>query len=157
MVRKDVAVCTIDRCLHYICLTQKRFIEIGGLSAILHLFFHVANKNKLCNLEIDAQAELSKIQALPPIFDFVELNFKDGFMLPIFSLSLDKQAVADIVSGNIRVFSLMDFEDFIRMGREMGIPMRWATPKEIGSVDRYASCNTGVAEFERHFCRYAWR
>jgi hypothetical protein len=32
----------------------------------------------------------------------------------------------------------MDFEELIRMGREDGIPMRWATPKETEDIKRFA-------------------
>jgi hypothetical protein len=136
----ELAVRTIDRCLHFVCLPKARLDEIGGPSGVRHIFFHLMHPDASCAFEGagDYEAELQQMKKIAPLFDFVELNLRDGFMQPLFMFPLDFPVLARLVSGQIRLFTVMDFEELIRMGCEAGIPMRWATPKETEGVQRFA-------------------
>ena len=92
-----------------------------------------------CSFEVggDPKDELDTLQKVAPFFDFVELNLRDGFMEPLFIFPLDFLITARLVLGKIRLFTVMDFEELIRMGREDDIPMRWATPKETEDIKRF--------------------
>jgi len=92
-----------------------------------------------CSFKVggDPTDELDALQKIAPFFDFAELNLKDGFMEPLFSFPLDFSITSRLVFGDIRLFTVMDFEEFIRMGREDDLPMRWATQKETEDVKRF--------------------
>lgn len=136
----DLAVQTIERCLHFVCLPGDRFDAIGGLLAVRHLFFHMMHREASCSFNGagDHKVELDRLKKIAPLFDFVELNLRDGFMQPLFMFPLDFPITARLVSGQIRLFTVMNFEELIRMGREEGIPMRWTTAKETEGVKRFA-------------------
>jgi hypothetical protein len=138
--RTNLAVQTIERCLHFVCLPQEHLDAIGGALAVRHLFFHLMHTGVSCAFEEggDPQNEVDRFQNIAPFFDFVELNLRDGFMQPLFMFPLDFTIIAQLVSGQIRLFTVMDFEEFIRMGCEEGIPMRWATSKETENVKQFA-------------------
>jgi len=135
----DLAVQTIERCLHFVCLPQERLNVVGGLLAVRHIFYHLMHPEAPCSFEVggDPKDELETLQKIAPFFDFVELNLRDSFMEPLFIFPLDFPITARLVLGKIRLFTVMDFEELIRMGREDDIPMRWATPKETEDIKRF--------------------
>ena len=134
----DLAVQTIERCLHFVCLPQERLDVVGGLLAIRHIFFHLRQPEAPCSFEAggDPKDELEALHKIAPFFDFVELNLRDGFMEPLF-MFVEFPISARLLLGKIRLFTVMDFEELIRMGREDDIPMRWATPKETEDIKRF--------------------
>jgi hypothetical protein len=135
----DLAVQTIERCLHFVCLPQERLDVIGGLFAVRHIFYHLMHPEAPCSFKAgdDPKDELDALQKIAPFFDFVELTMRDGFMEPLFMFPLEFPITARLVLGKIRLFTVMDFEELIQMGREDDIPMRWATPKETEHIKRF--------------------
>jgi hypothetical protein len=97
----DLAVQTIERCLHFVCLPQERLNVVGGLLAVRHVFYHLMHTEASCSFEGggDPKDELEILKKIAPFFDFVELNMRDGFMEPLFIFPLDFPITARLVSG----------------------------------------------------------
>ena len=85
----DLAVQTIERCLHFVCLPQERLDAIGSVFAVRHIFYHLMHPEEPCSLEAahHPKDELEALQKIAPFFDFVELTMRDGFMEPLFFIS----------------------------------------------------------------------
>jgi hypothetical protein len=47
----DLAVRTIERCLHFVCLPQERLDAIGGPHAVRHLFYHMMHREASCSFK----------------------------------------------------------------------------------------------------------
>ena len=137
---KNFVAHSIEHCLHFACFPKKQFSEIGGVSAVRHIFFHLMNPKESCafHKKTDPKRELEQMQQIPPFFDFIELNIRDGFMMPFFTLPLDPKKSRALLMGDIRLFTVMDFSHLIQMGCDAGLPMRWATPKETDSMKKHA-------------------
>ena len=93
--------------------------------------------------------------------DFPLVNILDSMRsplaLPLFCRNLGKENIFDLIFGRCSLFLALNLDGYIELSRRSGIPLRWATKKEVARLQlkgprqkvntRVMVCNDTSSEF----------
>lgn len=130
-MEKGEAATVLDDCLRIIALREDA-LGSGGVGAVAHAFFHLADRGRACYLADAAkrQEEVEGLSRIPPFIDLVDHDMRAGtWGKPCFFWA-SRDRVLDLITGRVRVFVQFDFEKFFELASKQGIKLSWIVEKQ---------------------------
>ena len=132
--KNGIGVAVVDGCLRFVA-TSAANMKILGHMGVAHLFYHLANPDKVCSLPDPQQSEneVEALKSVPLFVDLIEHNMKGQLGCPLFVWK-EEQAVLDLLAGRIRIFIQFDLERFFLLAEAENIKMTWVRGKDADEL-----------------------
>lgn len=134
----------VSGCVYLLALSSDQLAK-GGLGAVQHAIYHLANPSLECRLSDKTQAleEIAAGRRIRPIIDLVQVNLNSMQGVPVFAWGPEDTAI-DLVMGRISVFAYFDTEAFFKLAAEDDIRLSWiVTPPDAASSKIAAQIPSG--------------